>query len=212
MNKNNDISGLTLDGFTNGTQESIKTLSKNETVAILRPLIRKYFNPTKTIYKHSSSYGLKHVAEHHLGFHVANGEFIYAMHMEGFSISRDSINCYFNISSRDIRCLQNAKHILEMIQQPTNREISEYILQRKQFRKYKYHFNFLIWYKFSSQDNTKIDVLQFLAKELHVNSTTIKDWFNILIFESTSIPGDKMEQLSKLFNMDEERLTNSLEN
>ena len=66
-----------------------------------RQWLRK-FPKTKTLNRRAgSSYGLKHVAAHSIGY-VTNGVFIAAAAAEGFTIERitDSPNAWFNISTR----------------------------------------------------------------------------------------------------------------
>src|SRR5262249_30734520 len=58
------------------------------------------FTKLKSLNKGGSSYGLKHIAEHDIGY-VTNGVFIAAAIAEGFSVQRigNSPNAVFNISS-----------------------------------------------------------------------------------------------------------------
>jgi len=58
------------------------------------------FDKTKTIRRHSSSYGLKHVMEWASGTYVANGAFIAAAICLGFAFEQHGPNAYFNISKR----------------------------------------------------------------------------------------------------------------
>ena len=110
MNTNNNLTGLNGFGFKNSTTKfEASVFENNKTIEQLRPVIKKHFSPAKTVYKGSSSYGLKHIAERHLDNYVSNGEFIYAMHMEGYNIERDDPNCYFNIKRGDIRVCQTQK-------------------------------------------------------------------------------------------------------
>jgi hypothetical protein len=213
MEEKNDLSGLNLSGFQNLNGKFNSEIFKdNETIELLRPVIRKYFRETKTIYRQSSSYGIKHVAENHIGTYVSNGELIYAMHLEGYKIKRDTINCCFNISGPDLRLLRNANEILEILSRRTNREIFEYLRFRKQFLKYKYHFKFLLYYKFSDNTRLKNDVIKIIAKEMNESVVNIKYWFDILKGQDSTIPIEKMEQLEKLFDMYATTLTNNIEN
>lgn len=209
MEHKNDLSGLNSAGFQNSNNKfNHEIFKENKTIELLRPAIRKYFRETKTIYRHSSSYGIKHVAENHIGTYVSNGELIYAMHLEGYKIKRDTINCCFNISGQDLRLLSNANEILQILSQPTNREIFEYLKFRKQFLKYKYHFKFLLYLKFSGNTELKNDVLKIISKEMNENIINIKYWFDILKDEDTTIPKEQMEQLEKLFDLSATMLTN----
>lgn len=59
------------------------------------------FGKIKAINKRGSSYGLKHVAEHDIGY-IANGVFIAAAIAEGFTVQRaeGGPNAWLNISSK----------------------------------------------------------------------------------------------------------------
>jgi hypothetical protein len=59
------------------------------------------FGKIKAVNKRGSSYGLKHVAEHHMGY-VTNGVFIAAASAEGFAVQRadGGPNAWFNISTK----------------------------------------------------------------------------------------------------------------
>jgi len=61
----------------------------------------RQFSKRKTICPHGTSYGLKHIAEHTIGY-VTNGVFIAAAIAEGFQVRRSdaSPNAMFNITSR----------------------------------------------------------------------------------------------------------------
>jgi hypothetical protein len=60
----------------------------------------RQFAKLKSFNKRGSSYGLKHVAEHDIGY-VSNGVFIAAAIAEGFNVQRigNSPNAWLNISS-----------------------------------------------------------------------------------------------------------------
>ena len=62
----------------------------------------------KTINPHWSSYGLKHIAERATGTYIANGSFIAAALMDGWTVKRcasDSPNALLNISERALKKL-----------------------------------------------------------------------------------------------------------
>lgn len=103
-----ELRGLSLNGFSNGYDKfNPKIFSENKKIETLRVEIRKYFRKIKSFNRIRSSYGLKHDFERHIGEHVANGELIFAMYLEGYKIKRNGINCYFNISSVGLKSLQN---------------------------------------------------------------------------------------------------------
>ena len=57
------------------------------------------FDKIKTVNNRGTSYGLKHVAEHDIGY-VTNGVFIAAAIAEGFTIKPEGPNARLNISTR----------------------------------------------------------------------------------------------------------------
>lgn len=164
MEYSNDLSGLNKNGFQNYTDKfDITVFKDNKTINLLRPIIKKYFSEAKNIYRNASSYGLKHTLEAHIGTYVSNGELIYAMHLEGFKISRDTI-CFFNIKGSDIRVLNRSNKVMRILSTPMNYEIDHYLKYRKKFIKYKYHFKAIIHSGFS--DYTEFEVIQVIAKEI----------------------------------------------
>lgn len=59
--------------------------------------------PTKTINRRHTSYGLKHLAENRLGFYVSNDDMKAAMLACGFEAKQVSeLNCSYNISERSL--------------------------------------------------------------------------------------------------------------
>jgi hypothetical protein len=82
--------------------EDRKRISDSDSLAqfvVARGWLRR-FSKLKSVNRRGSSYGLKHVAEHDIGY-VTNGVFIAAAIAEGFSVRRieSSPNAWFNISS-----------------------------------------------------------------------------------------------------------------
>jgi hypothetical protein len=59
----------------------------------------RQFSKVKSSNRRGSSYGLKHVAAHDIGY-VTNGIFIAAALAEGFTVQRCGPNAWINISSR----------------------------------------------------------------------------------------------------------------
>ncbi len=208
MKNKNDLRGLNLVGFQNSDEDFTSVFNDNKTVELLRPEIRKYFSKIKTVNRNNSSYGLKHIAERHLGTYVSNGELIYAMHLEGYKIYRESINCSFNVSQASVRHLINANSILTNLSTPLNRKITDYLKYRRRPYKYKYYFKFLIESKFGSESRLRRDVIAVLSKEINETPETVKSWINMLAFVRKEIPADKLEMLSKIFNIPTEELKN----
>lgn len=77
----------------------------------VREIIRLWLKPRKGVNcKCMGSYQLKHAAEDSelaeglpLEGYVSNGEFIYAMILEGYDVKRSGINAYFNATSESMR-------------------------------------------------------------------------------------------------------------
>lgn len=209
MENKNDLKGLNLGGFQNsGGGFDVSIFENRETVELLRPEIKKYFAKIKSVNRNHSSYGLKHIVERHLGTYVSNGELIYAMHLEGYKIFRETINCSFNVSESSIRHLTNANSILTILSTPLNREITDYLRYKKRPLRHKYHFKFLIESKFGSESRLKSDVVAVISKEINETPATIKYWINMLTLDKQIIPQNKLKLLSNIFNIPEEKLIN----
>ncbi len=80
-----------------------------ETINRIIPFIKKYFvTEVKTINKHHTNYGLKHLFERLIGsIYISNGEFTVAMIYCGFDFKVIDIpmNCNFNISEKDCKVI-----------------------------------------------------------------------------------------------------------
>lgn len=77
-------------------------------VAEIREWLESKVERRKTINPDYGSYGLKHLAERHLGAYVANGEFIAAAIIGGYTYRREegtSPNATFGMSSRSLALL-----------------------------------------------------------------------------------------------------------
>lgn len=208
----NDLRCLNKAGFQNFTTNFDSSIfDNNETIELLRPEIRKYFAKIKTANRNHSSYGLKHIAERHIGTYVSNGELIYAMHLEGYKIFPENINCMFNVSEPGIRHMINSKPILEALGTPLNREITDYLRFNKHLLRYKYHLKLLIDSKFWSESRIKSDVISIISKEINETPETVKSWIKMQTIEKDEIPFDKLEMLSKIFNVPTEKLINKVE-
>lgn len=117
------LSGLTQEGFTDGPGFDASIFSE-ERINAIREIIRQFLYPSKQINNLQSpqSYPLKHILEDYaatkrdsvLGNSVSNGECIYAMFCEGYSIKRinNGLNACFNVSGKSVSDLQ--KQILEL--------------------------------------------------------------------------------------------------
>ncbi len=209
MKKTNDLSGLVKNGFENinGNFDPM-IFADSKVIDVLRVEIRKYFSKADRIGNYSS-YSLKHKAERHIGTYVSNGEFIYAMNLEGFEISRDSINCHFNIKDSDVLVFSHAIKILNKLSKPLAANIDEYISVIKVYQKYKYNLKFIIDNNFLYERRLKRDVLKVLAKEIDEDLPVIDYWVNMLQDDKTTIPNEKMDMLGKLFNLPSNQLVNN---
>ncbi len=207
----NNLRGLNKAGFQDFTEDFDSSIfENNETIELLRPEIKKYFTKIKTANRNHSSYGLKHIAERHIGTYVSNGEFIYAMHLEGYKIFHENINCTFNLSEPGIRHMINAKSILETLSTPLNREITDYLKYNNRPLRYKYHLKFLIDTKFWNDSKLKSDVISVISKEINETPEIVKSWIKMLTIDKKEIPLDKLKILSKIFNVPAEKLINKV--
>lgn len=198
--------GLSLNGFSNENEKfDYSILSEIEKIEKIRAEIRKYFTKTKSFNLKRSSYGLKHELERHIGNYVANGELIYAMHLEGYKIKRSGINCYFNISSVGLKNLTISKKILESLKTSWEYELEDYFMLQKKFKKYKYHFNLIIRLLFQN-DVPKRNIYGVIGAEMNEPPETIKKWF--AIENAELIPEEKLIALSNIFNFKPEKLKN----
>lgn len=205
----NDLTGLKAEGFTEETTAfDEKNFNKTESIDVLRAVIRTYLRKTDSTNYDNSSYGLKHIFEKHVGFYVSNGELIYAMHLEGFKIEKENINCFFNVSKAGVRLLKNANVIKETLQLPVFYNANDYLTRKKTFLKYKYTFNSLIDCRFSKNVKLKRYVYTIIALELGVESETVIKWINIFNSEKVEIPEEVLSKLSKLFNLKDNEMLN----
>lgn len=210
INNKNDLRGLNSNGFQNSDKYFIDEFKNHKKIELLRIEIRKYFVKTNTANKFHSSYGLKHILEKHIGEYVSNGELIYAMHLEGFKIYRENINCLFNVRETSIRQLGISKAILSHLKTPLDRKITDYFKNIKHPYEYKYYFDFLIKLKCTNKSFSKLDVLSIIAKEISETTETLKSWINILATDEKEIPIDKLEMLSRIFNILPDELENRI--
>jgi len=216
MEENNDLSGLASNGFQNSNDKFNSEIFKdNKTIELLRPIIKKYLSKTKniTIKTCTCSCKLKHDAKDYIDKTVYSGEFIYAMHLEGYKIKRHIgyTDCYFNVSTVDSRLFRDTNNLRKTLSQQINPNVFRLLKFEKQFLKYKYHFNYLLHEKFTNT-RKKNDAVKIISKEMNENVVNIKYWFDILKGQDSTIPEEKMEQLERLFNLDTTTLTNNIEN
>ncbi|UAB82815.1 hypothetical protein INR75_11270 [Zunongwangia sp. SCSIO 43204] len=203
-----ELTGLDLNGFSNNEEKFNQTIfSKTKKIDKLRSQIKKYFTKTKSFNLKRSSYGLKHDLERHIDEYVANGELIYAMHLEGYKIKRDGINCYFNISSVGLKNLIISEKVFQYLNISLSSNLQEYLRYNKRFKKYKYHFKLIIKLLLE----TKIPLMNVcgvIGAEIGETAETIKQWFAIENGSNDLIPKKKLDALSDLFGFESEELKN----
>lgn len=209
MVEENDLRGLTLNGFENEYKRFDNEIFKeNETILHLRKLISKYLTKTEKPNMKINSYGMKHTVERIIDRYVSNGELIYAMHLEGFKIKRYGINCCFNLKAEDYKLLNDKDNIIQLLAEHIDPQVFTNQLYNKEYDKFKYHFNLIIRKKFRSKVTVNNQVVKLIAKEMNEANYNILYWFEILKGQDATIPLEKMKQLEKLFNMSQNSLTN----
>lgn len=208
MENNNNLNGLDRYGFNNDLKDSdLSIFSNNLTIDLIRQEIAKYLRKTKTINNDCSSYRLKAVFEDYLNIYVTNGELIFAMNSEGYKIKRDGINGYFNVDRLSIRLLENSKNIKSLLNSPLKHSIINSI-HRNKYNKFKYSFKFLIDNKFSNNMNIKKDVIKYIAISINEPYESVRNWVKLSNVDTQTIPQDKLELLSNIFNLKIEELIN----
>lgn len=205
----NDLTGLDLSGFSDQTTKfDSSVFIETEKIDKMRIEIRKYLRKDKCFYKLSTSYGLKNILDGRIGEYVSNGEFIYAMNLEGFKILRENRNCFFNFSATSLRYLTNSNWIKSTLKTSNGFDILDFLNYHKKFQNNKYHFKLIIRKVFSDARVLKRDIPYIIAEEINETPENIMFWFDLLKESSQSIPDDKLESISKLFHL----LPNDLKN
>ena len=200
----NDLRGLKADGFTESTYKFEKSTFRNEEkIKRIREVIKLYFHKTKTINSDNSSYGLKHIVEKHLDFHVSNGELIYSMHLEDFIIDRKNIHCNFNIGKDGIRLLKKSNDLIDTLRKPY---FYDHGMGKRSFLKYKYIFNSLIDCRFKGDIKSKKNAYTIIGLKLGEDIDVIYTWLNIFNSDDMEIPEDKLKQLIELFSLKENEI------
>ena len=117
-NNENVLGGLRKHGYTDKIGFVESEFSKDRIDAI-REIIKAHLIPIKNVsYCYGArSYVLKHIIERFafltnnaiLGNYITNGECIYAMFLEGYSVKRDSEgkNARFNVSKKSVELLKS---------------------------------------------------------------------------------------------------------
>ena len=110
--------GLELDGFNPKSSIFNPSVFNEDRIDAIRYIIANFFDKTKIAKNQteSRSYWLKHRVEEYaqrvcdpvLRNYITNGELIYAMFLEGFTVKKvDEKNAYFNVSKRSVNRLLN---------------------------------------------------------------------------------------------------------
>ena len=98
---------LTLNGYEPDAKFNKTEFERNGNIEKIRNLIKANLSKTKHVYRDApSSYVLKHKAETILNTYITNGEFIYAMILEGYDVEKHRLNAYFNISKKSFKALR----------------------------------------------------------------------------------------------------------
>lgn len=197
----NDLRGLKDEGFTESTSDFKESTFRNtEKINKIREVIKLYFHKTKSINKDNSSYGLKHILENHFDFYVSNGELIYAMYLEDYTIERKNVNCHFNIGKDGIRLLKKSNDIMDTLRKPYFYDHSK---GKKTYLKYKYTFNSLIDCRFKGDTKSKVNAYTLIGLKLGEEMDIVYKWLNIFNSDSMEIPEAKLIQLTHLFDLKE---------
>ena len=116
----------------------------------------------------------------------------------------------FQYKKRRYKSLSNSKEVLDILTDTKN-DFTEYLKYEQSFLKYKYHFNYLLKRKFG--DNRSLrrnDAITVIAKEINEDKKVINHWFNLIKEVDSVIPPDKLQAISKIFNLTEEEIFNTV--
>lgn len=111
MKTKDELKGLNDNGYSDSNIFDPSVFKKDK-IEKIRCIIKFFLVPRKggAINEEFNSYSLKHNVERFLqtynmpcGNYVSNGEFIYAMILEGYKVKRDGRNAYFNITTQSGR-------------------------------------------------------------------------------------------------------------
>lgn len=115
-NEEDELRGLTVSGFKGNNPFEYRGFNELELKAA-RDVVTCFFTKVQSINTNYSSYGLKHLVERYLSKftrmeinYVSNGALILAMYDAGFRLKRledGSPNCYFNVSQKSIKKLED---------------------------------------------------------------------------------------------------------
>jgi hypothetical protein len=114
------LEDVSINGFFNppAIEEFDKKTVDMERVNLAIECLEICIYPVFSLNRKKSSYGIKHLVERYIpGGYLSNGELIIAMVNLGFKykkLSTRSPNCYFNISAKSIRNLENNTYGLEI--------------------------------------------------------------------------------------------------
>lgn len=200
MKNINELSGLTKIGFESQTKEFNANILENSTFYnLIRPVIKKYFAKSNTFCYTHSSYSIRNLVKDYVGENISNGELIYAMHQEGYSIKKDGINCYFNIKKSELDSFIYSKEILKILSKSSAVELQRHLDFEKKFLKFKYNFSCIIDSEFMQYRHIKIFVVKVISKEIEEDTSIVRLWFDLPRNSSIEIPEDKYKLLKKIF-------------
>jgi len=201
MIKENDLKGLSLNGFGEYGEEDFKELVNSPRLERIQALIKKYFkSKVKGFFNLYSSYMLKRVAQKYIGEYVSSGEFIYAMHLEGFRVKKDSVNAYFNIKESDVNVFLKCPEVLNILKASSECTFEFVYKYDKRYLAYKYCFRYMIDKCIPIERRFKRYIIKVIAAELNEEPITISYWFDIQKNDKAEIPEDKLMELASIFN------------
>lgn len=209
--EDNKLKGLSLAGFGNEALEfDAAVFEDTEKIELIRAEIRKFFIKTEAINSDVSSYSLAQILAKHLGTDVANGELVYAMHLEGFRLAKRGSNCRFNIRASGIRHLENSKYIISLLETAPSFDVLDQLISRKSMQEFKYHLKLIVDLIFEKKSRLKKDVYIVLAQEINVPIDTLNAWINLSKLDKESIPKESLNLIATLFGIAPEKLINTM--
>ncbi len=88
-------------------------------------------------------------------------------------------------------------------------DLSDFFKYFRRYRKYKYNLKLIIENKISKKSDLYKYVPAIIGMEIDEKEEIIKDWMSLLKSEKSTIPLDKLEAISKLFNVNSRMLINT---
>jgi hypothetical protein len=207
-----DLAGLTQKGFVNLKGISGGISEQNSNVIWVRPLIRKYFHKSDRYNYNHTSYGIKKIFQRYTDrkHYISNGEFIYAMALEGFKIKRDDINCRFNIYEKEYQMVNTAPKLLKELRDKSEKyDLQEYIDYLPTKYKYKYNLKYLFRNLGKLTSKEKRYIVSIISKEINVDESILKRLINLEMGEALNVDEEKIiSQIASLIDCQFRELVN----